>query len=658
MLPTAHASATPGSAATQLAAISPGAHPMIDLTTRVNVVMVGYQSNAIDVSQILGQLPAQSEPVVIFPSFFGITQKVGLRYHYQYNVHFAGKAFDNAFFTHLATSGIVGGPEFFQRLYNQQVHRSLTVGPTVRYIDARSTEVWLEAQAASALRMDPSQYTVFLVNWYGRPDFQFHEFTNAGNPDPDTGFDPGSLVFANTRGWGGTSGRTWFYDLSAGPVWADISWNVDDADISGDGLPDYRIPSIWDYGAAGAYRPAADLSRDLGLVVRYVAIDELFTSSPDYDPAATVPASPNGSKQIAFDIFEGDPAASGAADFHPAITRQQHQFLEPYYDIKVGIAHDGPLAGGIQAAYDTWSNLDNAPGCWSAFGTPAAEMYCYLRDHRAQYFPAAGPDSIIPGVGFTVPDDAGSRLGYTGYSDNDQATGAPSYIELVDTPYVRNSIYASAYTINVMHEAGHFVGLAHPHDGWDSATGEIEPIGATAFVWAGDESGTVMSYLPSIHAFDIFNQDDMARWQVARLLDLADADAVGIVAAHNVVAAAQLAHADAEFHGALALLHSSQWVPAATLAVTAYRDVQRADSIAGLTPASVHAAAAAQSLLASQPPNAAARAALVKHTTCTGSTGSDMFAAFPVQDLAAAGAPMAMPHITSSAAFARTCRPT
>jgi hypothetical protein len=167
-----------------------------------------------------------------------------------------------------------------------------------------------------------------LVNWYGRPDFQFHTYTNLGRPDPDTGHDAAALWNStHVRGWGGTTGPTWFYDLSAGPVWIDQSFDVDAADPDHVGVTAYRLPSIWDYGHTG-YRPFDDLTHDLGLVVRYVAIDMLFAASPIFDPAATLPG-PDGGKQIAVDIFEGDPSTNGLADIHPNVLRAAHQYLEP-----------------------------------------------------------------------------------------------------------------------------------------------------------------------------------------------------------------------------------------------------------------------------------------------------------------------------------------
>lgn len=46
-------------------------------------------------------------------------------------------------------------------------------------------ENWLADNAAST-GVDSSQYTIFLVNWYGRSDFKFHSFTRAAAADSDT----------------------------------------------------------------------------------------------------------------------------------------------------------------------------------------------------------------------------------------------------------------------------------------------------------------------------------------------------------------------------------------------------------------------------------------------------------------------------------------
>ena len=591
----------------RLSTIQPGRHPMVDVLTPVNVIFVGYRPGTVDVGRIVRGLPATSEPVIRSPQLFGMgaDPALGLRYDYSYHVRFAGSAFDDAFFAHLAASGFMAPIDPYMQLYNAQQHNTLDVPPTLRLISADDAEAWLEQQADSRLGIPAGQDTVFLVNWYGRHDFQFHAYLNCGHPDPDTGVDAGCTNLGLTRGWGGHSGTSWFYDLSANPVWSDESWVIDTAEFGN--LPiSYFIPPIWEYGNTSGYRPFTDLAKDLGLLIRYVALDTLFTSSPLYDPATSLPG-PDGAKQIDLSIFEGDPSRSGLADVHPDVLRAQHQWLEPYYGIDVQV-QDHPLAGGILDAYDTWTGDAVTPGCWNELGTPYAEMFCYLRDHRSDYFPPTGENAVIPAAGFTVADpDATFKVGAAGYTESDYVDAGASVIEVLDTPRLRGG-QGIAYTLLTMHEAGHFVGLSHPHDGYDPPSGvDFGPVGAFGFAWAGDASATVMSYLWGEQRFSEFDRDNLARWQVARLLDLSNADAAAIIATGpNAQAAGLLLKADTEFSVALVAMHTSSWMQAATSAAAGYRDVQRADAAAGVTPARANGTAAAADASGAVETNAAA----------------------------------------------------
>ena len=572
------------------ATIQPGQHPALHLATPVNLVFVGYQPSTVDLHRILSQLPAHGDPLVRFPNFFGITKDVGLRYDYHYSVRFTGKAFDDAFFGYLSSIAKVGPIDYYQKLYNEQQHNALDVGPTTAYIDANATEAWLENQSQGRLGIAADQYTVFLVNWYGRADFQFHDYYHLGNIDPATGFDYGRLSESLTRAWGGNSGPTWFYDLSAGPDWDDNSYNVDTADLDRNGEPDYRIPPIWEYGNTSAYRPFTDLSGDLAKVIRYDAIDILFTPSPIYDPAATVP-SPGSVKRIEADVFEGDPPNNGLSHIFAGIIQNNAQALEPYYGVTASVT-DQPLADGVLDAYNIAAGISNAPGCsdfttFGPLGFPEAELDCYFRDHRAQYFPASPGDAVIPVADFTVPQ---YPFPFIGSTDPDFQTGEPTFITEFDVAPPPGYITLYPMIETTIHETGHFVGLSHPHDGYDSTSGiDFNPEGAFNFSWDSDESATPMSYLPNGGSltFDRFDRDNMSRWQVGRLLDLADTDAAAILSGnHSPQIDAQLAEADADFSRAVAALHQSDWLAAATAAVAGYAEIQRADAAAGVTPAS------------------------------------------------------------------------
>ena len=197
--------------------IEPGRHPALHVDMPVNIVFVGYQPTSINVGRILSQLPAHGDPTVRADPDFGISgtpQDVGLRYDYRYNARFAGSAFDDAFFAYLGSIAIEGPPSYYQQLYNAQQHNNLDVGPQNAYIDADATEAWLESQSKARLGIPASQDTVFLVNWYGRADFQFHVFYHLGVVDPDTGCE---LRVAATRPDAGV-GRSFGTHLVLRPV--------------------------------------------------------------------------------------------------------------------------------------------------------------------------------------------------------------------------------------------------------------------------------------------------------------------------------------------------------------------------------------------------------------------------------------------------------
>jgi hypothetical protein len=120
--------ATAGGSAVHLTAIQPGQHPVVHVATPVNLVFVGYPQKAVDTSRIVSQLPTVGDPTVREQSFWNHPQDVGLRYDYQYKVRFAGTAFDNAFFSYLASSGLVGGTDGVSSVYNAQQHNALDVG--------------------------------------------------------------------------------------------------------------------------------------------------------------------------------------------------------------------------------------------------------------------------------------------------------------------------------------------------------------------------------------------------------------------------------------------------------------------------------------------------------------------------------------------------
>ncbi|MGH2808544.1 MAG: hypothetical protein ACRDKT_14850, partial [Actinomycetota bacterium] len=75
----------------------------------------------------------------------------------------------------------------------------------------------------------------------------------------------------------------------------------------------------------------------------------------------------------------------------------------------------------------------------------------------------------------------------------------------------------------LVHEVGHHVGVAHPHDGFDLEDGvTFQPYGDFFFAWTGDESATVMSYIHSENDFSRFDIDSMGRWMTVGYMNQAN----------------------------------------------------------------------------------------------------------------------------------------
>ena len=481
----------------------------------VNVVLVGYDKREVG-TDILGQLPRQSSPVVRYPLYYGLQGRdLGLKFSYHYRVIDTPKTFENHFFGYLKKIGTPSAPTTYQQAYNDENNNVLKVTGPVLNIDAPSTEQWLESHGRSQLGLNNHAYTVYLVNWYGRSDFAFHVYRKTDQPDPDTGVNFGADY--NSRGmiaWGGSHGRSWFYDLSAGPEAWTSNWNVDDADVDGDGVADYRMPAIWEY-TRGGYRSRSLLGSDLGTIVRYVAINLLFTSSPLYDPLVTAPP-PGGKLSVPITMFEDDPSASGLDWVRPYSSKSEWQSLEPYHRFQAPLKDVNPIDPGARRTLRIFAGLDAGKGqCWKQYGDTFAQPYCYFNAHHGEYYPDRRKNYEAGVFAFnTTPENMGSQAGLLGFADDNWTDGTQSYVFAFDDPETRGFGYG--FTTTITHEVGHHLGLSHPHDGYDPATGlDYGTVGDSYFTWVGDESDTVMQYIAVSNGFGQFDKDNMSRYWFA-----------------------------------------------------------------------------------------------------------------------------------------------
>jgi hypothetical protein len=562
-------------------ALTPGEPVVLRQRVPVNVVLVGYDARRV-APGLRAQLADGGAPVVRFPRYYGLEGRdLGLRYGYDYRIVDAPSDFEDGFFSYLTATGTESAPTPVQQAYNNQQRNVRDVTGPILNIDAPATERYLEDAAQRRLGLHTDRgYTVFLVNWWGRDDFRFHVYRTTA-VDPDTGVDFGPKSSRAQIAWGGDSGRSWFYDLSAGPHAWTSNWNVDDWDLDGNGVKDYRMPPVWEYTWGGFRAPVA-LGPDLGKIVRYVAVNLLFTSSAYYDPLVSAPR-PGGAKDVHVAMLEGDPAQDGTSLIDTEASLREWRALEPYHRWRVSLKDYDPIPADAAQALAIWTGRSEEDGCWQRYGSTLAQLFCWADTNREKYLPTSDLDHIIGVLSFNTTDaDMGGALGALGLADDNWTDGTPSYVFTFNYPAVRRTGFG--FTTTTTHEVGHYLGLSHPHDGFDPTTGK-DYLAKDGFYFAnaGDESATVMSYNALSASFSVFDRDNMSRWQLAGYLGwtsalLGDLQGVDLTEAE----AQQLSDADVLAVRALRAFDGWRFVRGAGYARSAWELVQTVATAHGI----------------------------------------------------------------------------
>ena len=575
-----------------LTSLQPGGFRTIEQDLNINVVFVGYETGSgsmdIDESAFLDGLPETYRTVNRYPSFYFGNQFLGLTFNYDYNLVYADTAFEDAFFGYLSSIAVAKPLTVFQQDYNAQVNHSVDVTDNY-WISAPAAEKWLADNTDSMLGVDTQQYTIFFINWYGRSDFRFHVYTKIGEPDPDTGYDFGlNRDSRKVIAWGGTSPddeetglgslhRIWFYDLSAGPeAWTD-NWNVDDADLDGNGVMDYRMPSAWEYGNLSGYRPFDDLSGDLGKVARYVAIDLLFTASPLYKPAISPPKLPSDI-QLDINVFQIDPNADGTDYFDLDLLTAELNELQPLNTFSAEL-NSQPFESSFARMYLCFFNDVSCFGN-RLFGIAFADPFLYFSDHLIQYL-EGDADYEVPIFAYNTTDELFTCC--LGYADDNWADGTQSFVFGFDSPSVRD-LSGYGFTTTFIHEVGHHLAMSHPHDGFDyEADVDYGPGDDFYFAWSGDESNSMMSYIDLNWDFSQFDRDNMNRYLTSVYINQANTILAKIYASPKAgQVASMLVSADNSAAAALAAYNSMNYVSAASNAKSAYDKVVAAAAKIGI----------------------------------------------------------------------------
>jgi hypothetical protein len=445
----------------------------------------------------------------------------------------------------------------------------------VRFVDGEKVEDWIAANSQKHLGFDfaargkgPGKspgYTVFILNTWDssealqhlRPEHEYHVF-KINRIDPDTNAFDG-IDWA--RVWGGRY-RFMMVDTGAAPnAYEGETWGNRGRGILGSAAMD---PPLWEY-RANAPRPAdlteatgdwvravtpgatwdkAQLNRDLGREVGQ-AVSFRFLHSYLYEPW------PGTGKfylsdNVWHDLHAEAPFASDLTKLYDQATVLKGlSTLTPYFEFTGDVTFEylrDSLTGNADYAADqnmlqqAKQNGDDIAGTpFTAMNTPTAMDYV---DATARLSQRGAPCATsVPGLSVVVekhyawslpvivagiaPNRDGVPFGYlnsvsdlTKYSgaDRDEAIAA-----------IHPQAFSGAFTYTAVHEASHYLGLAHPHDSVGATrNADGSPRYYDGFTWTYNTTAAPTTYSHTELVYSILDQESIARGHAAYYLKWTD----------------------------------------------------------------------------------------------------------------------------------------
>ncbi len=568
--------------------LHPGSGAVLVETVPIQIVLVGYGEELLRANELQQSFAATSRPINRAQQFAtGKLEDIGIEYRYEYTVVRADATYEDALFGYLTAVGV---PErqltghdtsLGQFAYDQQQRRALDVTDNL-VIEAVDVERWLVEHPAPGV--DPNRDTAVLMNWWGRSDFRFHDYRAPRDPHSDTGADFSLLPEKRVIAWGGTSptdeesgfgreSRTWFHDLSAGPdIWTD-GWAIDATwGMHPNPNQAYVVPPVWEYLTPGGARQTEQLGDDLYVVLRFVAVNLLFTPSP-YFPVDLDGRRMPTDVEIDVTVYDdGRPTR-----FTPS--QLQRELSELGGPVRVDTEHR-PLVGEPRRCIEGFASGEMCRPDLAGRGYPS-EANPFLAAARSTKSWRDGSAEHEVGA-FVYPAPPGGP--YIGFADWNWIDGTKSGAWAVVPPPSEARGFSETGTL--IHEVGHHMGLSHSHDGWEPEYGFSYAAAGGGYLylsWVGDEVSSVMSYLHTNEDFSQFDRDNFSRWRAAAFFRLGNAIAGDVLASPAAASGSfELQQADISFTAAQAALSAHNYPLADRHARDGYEHVRRAATASGV----------------------------------------------------------------------------
>jgi hypothetical protein len=169
--------------------------------------------------------------------------------------------------------------------------------------------------------------------------------------------------------------------------------------------------------------------------------------------------------------MEDDPNSLGTDWIDLAYVNDQLRHFQPYYKWETNLVDLNPIDPAAQRALLIFSGVLEEDDCWTSFGDPFAELFCYFDINRDLYIPPYDENDYVIAVHAfnTTGDSLGDQFGLLGFADDNWTDGTQSLVFTFDAEEYREFGYG--FSTTTVHEVGHHIGMSHPHDGYDSELG-------------------------------------------------------------------------------------------------------------------------------------------------------------------------------------------
>jgi len=461
----------------------------------IHIVSVGVNPGVIQPATMKTILPEEYHPAdTMRMSTFNEFHEP-IRYEYTYRYHSAPDWFAEDLFAFANSQArYAGAPQYLIDYDSESGQNRLSDSRLIQYVNVTSVEDWIgQNKAAAGLEFtdDPKpSYTIFLLDSYSNdmmPTDTYHYFEHRED------YRGGGSTH-NMRAWGGNYDFL-FLDLSAAPSDGEPMLLLFPGDTA------TTDPPIWEYDSSTYSELNELIAYDIKMGI-YFRLTPSYLYHPTYAP--TYFLNVHYFKEDGISTDAGPESEFNDQDFlarmQTAIPWANFESKVTYYDLP----RDDP---GMQDALETAKERGHDR---YVDPKPVAD---YVELNREQYF--EGPEdafNVFVGIylfkdywGFAAP----MIIGGIAY---DRPDGLPWGIFLSNNDRIRSGGGGRGFTDVAVHEAGHFWGYPHPHDGMQINDNEeyeiwIEPL------W--DQSATIMSYRVVPYGFDRMNNEFLARGQVA-----------------------------------------------------------------------------------------------------------------------------------------------